>query len=121
MPTEVIPSKVTPTSSQLSQRVPMNLIENEDLAWERFQKAMTDEDVAACYDMSLKNFEHFGVHDFFKVCDFTFALSSQFTLFSSNELFYSILFIYFHFRQCQSSSQHPSRPPRWTRRGYNLR
>ena len=116
MPTEVIPSKVTPTSSQLSQRVPMNLIENEDLAWERFQKAMTDEDVAACYDMSLKNFEHFGVHDFFKVCDFTFALFCHFTLFSSNKLFYFIyLFIYFYFRQCQSSSQHPSRPPRWIR------
>ena len=70
----------------------MNLIENEDLAWERFQKAMTDEDVAACYDMSLKNFEHFGVHDFFKVCDFTFALSCHFTLFSSNELFYLFIF-----------------------------
>ena len=29
---------------------------------------MTDEDVAACYDMSLKDFEHSGVHDLFKIC-----------------------------------------------------
>jgi len=53
----------------------MNLVEYEDLAWERFQKAVTDEDMAACYDMSLKEFENFTVHDLFKVCNFTFALS----------------------------------------------
>ena len=45
----------------------MNLLENEDLAWERFEKAVTSEDVAVCYDMSLKEFEHSGVHDLFKV------------------------------------------------------
>ena len=59
----------------------MNLIENEDLAWEHFKKAMTDEDMAACYDMSLKAFEHSGVYDLFKVCDFTLALSCHFTFF----------------------------------------
>ena len=31
--------------------------------------AITDKDVAACYDMSLKDFEHSGVHDLFKVCE----------------------------------------------------
>lgn len=46
----------------------MNLLENEDLAWERFQQAVTDEDITTCYDMSLKDFEHFAVHDLFKVC-----------------------------------------------------
>ena len=46
----------------------MNLLENEDLAWERFQKAVTDKDVAVCYDMSLKEFEHSVVYDLFKVC-----------------------------------------------------
>ena len=30
--------------------------------------AMTDADVMACYNMSLKDFEHSGVHDLFKVC-----------------------------------------------------
>ena len=55
-----IPLFVTtvPTSSQPPRRAPMNLIENEDLAWERFENDVTDEDVVACYDMSLKEFEH---------------------------------------------------------------
>ena len=39
VPIEVTPSMtIAPTSSQPSQRVPMNLVENKDLAWERFQK-----------------------------------------------------------------------------------
>ena len=46
----------------------MNLLENEDLAWERFKKVVTDKDVAVCYDMSLKEFEHSAVDDLFKVC-----------------------------------------------------
>ena len=29
---------------------------------------MIDADVAACYNMSLNDFEHSGVHDLFKVC-----------------------------------------------------
>ena len=60
-----------PTSSQPSQRIPMNPLENEDLAWERFEQAETGEDVTACYDISLKEFEHSGVHDLFKVITFT--------------------------------------------------
>ena len=40
-------------------------------AWERFEQAVTGEDVAVCYDMSLKEFEHFSVHDLFKVNIFT--------------------------------------------------
>ena len=46
----------------------MNIIENEDLAWERFGKVVSNEDIIVCYDMSLKDFEHFGVYDLFKVC-----------------------------------------------------
>ena len=53
----------------------MNLVENEDLAWEWFQNVVTDEDVATRYDMSLKEFEHSAVHDLFKVCNhFGFGL-----------------------------------------------
>ena len=63
------------TSSQPSQKVPSNIIENEDLAGERFQNAVSDEDINTCYDMSLKDFEHFGVHDLFKVNNFVFASS----------------------------------------------
>ena len=36
---------------------------------------MTDEYVVACYDMSLKEFEHSAVCDLFKVCYLTFSLS----------------------------------------------
>ena len=36
--------------------------------------AITDKDMATCYDMSLKDFEHSGVHDLFKVCDLLFFL-----------------------------------------------
>ena len=73
-PIETTPSKVSlprttaPASSQLPPRVPINIIENEDLAWEHFGEAVKDEDITACYDMSLKDFEHSGVYDLFKVC-----------------------------------------------------
>ena len=67
-PSKTHPSKTTaPATSQPSALVPTNIIENENLAWARFQKAVTDEDINVCYDMSLKDFEHSGVHDLFKV------------------------------------------------------
>ena len=56
-----------PASSSAPREIPHNLLENEDLSWERFFKAVTDVDVGACYNMSLKDFEHSGVHDLFKV------------------------------------------------------
>ena len=64
----------------------MNLLENEDLAWERFKKVVTDEDVAVCYDMSLKEFEHSAVHDLFKVRYFIFTLSYHTSYFLSNKI-----------------------------------
>ena len=70
-----VPSTVkAPSTSQPSPQAPQYLIGNEDLAWERFRMAVTDADVSACYNMSLKDFEHSGVHDLFKVCIFTFVL-----------------------------------------------
>ena len=63
-----------PTSSIPSKEVPQHLLGNEDLAWERFMTAVTDVDVAACYNMSLKDFEHSGVHDLFKVSFFFFLI-----------------------------------------------
>ena len=58
-----------PTSSIAPKEVPQHLLGNEDLAWERFSTAVTDVDVDvdAYYNMSLKDFEHSGVHDLFKV------------------------------------------------------
>ena len=72
----------------------MKLIENEDLAWGHFEKAVSDEDTAACYDMSLKDFEHSGVHDLFKVCNFIFASSLLLYTFSCLTIIFVIyLFI----------------------------
>ena len=45
----------------------MTLLDNEGLAWERFNQTVTNEDVAVCYDMSMKEFERSTVHDVFKV------------------------------------------------------
>ena len=46
---------------------PMTLLRSEGLAWERFQQAVSEEDVAICYNMSVKEFERSTVHDLFKV------------------------------------------------------
>ena len=84
-PIETTPSKTPPSktssskttvlvTSQPSKQVPSNIIENKDLAWERFQKAILDEDINVCYDMSLKDFEHSGVQNLFKVSNFIFFL-----------------------------------------------
>ena len=43
---------------------------------------MTDMDMAACYNMSLKDFEHFGIHDLFKVCKLLLLLLLIFFLIS---------------------------------------
>ena len=67
-----------PSLSQPFHRAPQHLIGNEDLAWERFKTAVTDADVSACYNMSLKDFEHSRVHDLFKVCIIFFFLSRPF-------------------------------------------
>ena len=63
-----------PTSSLPSKEVPQHLLGNEDLAWDRFTMAVIDVDVSACYNMSLKDFEHSGVHDLFKVSLFYYLL-----------------------------------------------
>ncbi|XP_050292478.1 uncharacterized protein LOC126733284 [Quercus robur] len=73
------PRTTAPTSSQLPSRVSSNIVENEDLAWQRFQEAVKDEDIHACYDMSLKDFEHSGVHDLFKAMSKFIAASRQAT------------------------------------------
>ena len=114
-PVETTSSKTPPRTiisvlSQPPSRVSLNIIENEDLAWERFGEAVKDEDINACYDMSLKDFEHSGVHDLFKV-----------TLLSSR-LYYFIIFgpsnqAFFSCRLCPNSSQRLGRPLSWTRRG----
>ena len=98
-PSKTPPSKTTvPATPQPSQQVPSNIIENEDLAWERFQKAVLDEDINVCYDMSLKDFEHSGVHDLFNVSNFIFflVLANTYTFSSNLHLFF------FFLRLCQN-------------------
>ncbi|KAL4609963.1 hypothetical protein ACB092_08G017800 [Castanea dentata] len=79
-PVSVTPSKSpAPDSSQPPQRISTNFLKNEDLAWEQFQEAVKGEDVVACYDMSLKEFEHSDVHDIFKAMSKFIAASRQAT------------------------------------------
>ncbi|XP_065635170.1 uncharacterized protein LOC136069947 [Quercus suber] len=78
-PSQATSSKTVLTPSQPPRTASSNIIENEDLAWERFKKAVTDEDINACYDMSLKDFEHSGVHDLFKGMSKFIAVSRQAT------------------------------------------
>ena len=90
IPSKTPPSKMTvPVTSRPSQQVPSNIIENEDLAWEHFQKAVLDEDINVCYDMSLKDFENSSVHDLFKVSNFIFFLVfAKIYIFISNFFFF---------------------------------
>ena len=61
------PSHLGVNVSKPSNATPMTLLESEDPAWEKFNQVVTDEDVAICYNMSMKEFEHSTVHDLFKV------------------------------------------------------
>ena len=103
------PSKTTmPASSQPCEKTPTTIIENEDLAWECFQLAVLDKDINTCYDMSLKEFEHSGIHDLFKVCLYLYFVFVQ-TIFPRLTIFCFLLF----YRPCQNLSQRPSRLQDW--------
>ena len=94
-----LPKMIAPTLSQPCEKIPTNIIKNEDLAWERFQKAILDEDINTCYDMSLKEFEYSGVHDLFKVCVYLYFIFVQ-TIFPCLTIFCFLLF----YRPCQNLS-----------------
>ena len=86
------PSKTTvPALSQSYEKTLSNIIENEDLAWECFQMVVLDEDINTCYNMSLKEFEHSGVHDLFKVCISTLSLHLNNFSSSNHPLVFTIL------------------------------
>ena len=59
------PSKPSPTEPPDSGL--MTFLRSEGLAWDRFKQAMTDKDIAICYNIFLKEFERSTVHDLFKV------------------------------------------------------
>ena len=85
---KVLSTVHAPTPSLPSKEVPQHLLGNEDLAWERFTTTVMDTDVSACYNMSLKDFEHSGVHDLFKV----------------NFFFYFFLFLYVYISSLTSDA-----------------
>ena len=43
--------------------------------------AFLDEDISACYDMGLKEFEHSSVHDLFKVRPYSILVLVYLTIF----------------------------------------
>ena len=55
-----------PPSLEPSDR-PSNLVLDESYAWRTFKGIVTDNEVNECYNMSVKEFECFGIHDLFKV------------------------------------------------------
>ena len=48
------------------------IIRNETLAWNRFKMVVKEDDVMACYDIFVKEFERSTVHDLFKVLPFIY-------------------------------------------------
>ena len=55
-----------PSPSKPSDR-PSNLVLDENYAWRTFKGIITDHEVNECYNMSVREFERFGIHDLFKV------------------------------------------------------
>ena len=55
-----------PGPSEPSDR-PSNLVLDESYAWRTFKGIITDHEVNECYNMSVREFECFGIHDLFKV------------------------------------------------------
>ena len=48
-------------------------IRSETLAWNRFKMVVKEDDVMACYDIFVKEFERSTVHDLFKVLPFIYS------------------------------------------------
>ena len=55
-----------PSPSEPSDR-PSNLVLDENYAWRTFKGIVTNNEVNECYNMSVREFEHSGIHDLFKV------------------------------------------------------
>lgn len=56
-----------PESSKAPLSASYTFIRSEALAWDKLKMVVKEEDVTACYDMSIKEFECSTVHDLFKV------------------------------------------------------
>ena len=73
VPSSEVPSSEAPpcpnpkSSKTPSMSTSFTFIRSEALAWNRFKMVVKEDDVMACYDMSVKEFEHSTIHDLFKV------------------------------------------------------
>ena len=65
-----------------------NLVLDENYAWRTFKGIVIDNEVNECYNISVREFEHFGIHDLFKV---TFCSSLCCALF----FFFFFLLLFF--------------------------
>ena len=91
-PSSFQPENPPPPTTKTSHRIhpsvstkrPPNLVLDEDYAWKTFKRIITDKEVSACYDMSVKDFEHSAIHDLFKVCNFMIILILFFEKFTKN-------------------------------------
>ena len=88
----VQPENPPPSTAKTSYRIhpsvltkrPPNLVLDEDYAWKTFKGVITDKEVSACYDMSVKDFERSTIHNIFKVCNFLIILILFFEKFTKN-------------------------------------
>ena len=65
-PTPQTKTPCKPPSLEPSDRS-SNLVLDESYAWRTFKGIVTDNEVNESYNMSVKEFEHSGIHDLFKV------------------------------------------------------
>ena len=68
---------------------PSNLVLDENYTWRTFKGIVANHEVNECYNMSVREFERFGIHDIFKV---VFCLSLCVLCFVC--LFYIYIYIY---------------------------
>ena len=91
-----------PPLSEPSDR-PSNLVLDKNYAWRTFKGIVTDNEVNECYNMLVKEFERFGIHDLFKVSFIRPCVSSvSFQNKKSN-------FSSFMYRLCQNFILRPAR------------
>ena len=70
--TDPLPPAKTSRKTHPSEpsKQPPNLVLDEGYAWRTFKGIITDNEVNSCYNMSVKDFERFAIHDLFKVYKF---------------------------------------------------
>lgn len=84
------------------------LLKSENLAWNRFKMVVKEDDVMACYDMSVKEFKHSTNHDLFKVF---FFIHNNLLIIA--KYYFNVLFC----SSCPSLWRCLDKPQTWAKRG----